>query len=85
MKFGAPGRTRTCNLLIRSQTLYPLSYGRLMLDNSIAYYDRDGNLVMPTLVAGMTNLTTSANENVKPLPPALANLSYLAIDIIPQM
>lgn len=29
---GAPGRTRTCNLLIRSQTLYPLSYGRLMLD-----------------------------------------------------
>jgi hypothetical protein len=56
-----------------------------MLDNSIAYYDRDGNLVMPTLVAGMTNLTTSANENVKPPPPALANLSYLAIDIIPQM
>ena len=85
MKFGAPGRTRTCNLLIRSQTLYPLSYGRLMLDNSIAYYDRDGNLVMPTLVAGTTNLTTSANENVKPPPPALANLSYLAIDIIPQM
>ena len=24
----APGRTRTCNLLIRSQVLYPLSYGR---------------------------------------------------------
>ena len=30
--FDAPGRTRTCSLLIRSQTLYPLSYGRLMLD-----------------------------------------------------
>ena len=77
--FGAPGRTRTCSLLIRSQTLYPLSYGRLMLDNSIAYYDGDGNLAMPTLVTGMTNLTTSANENVKPPPPALA------IDIISQM
>ena len=25
--FGAPGGTRTPNLLIRSQTLYPLSYG----------------------------------------------------------
>ncbi len=25
---GAPGRSRTCNLLIRSQVLYPLSYGR---------------------------------------------------------
>ena len=25
---GAPGKTRTPNLLIRSQTLYPLSYGR---------------------------------------------------------
>jgi len=61
-----------------------LSYGRLMLDNSIAYYDRDGNLAMPTFT-GMTNLTTSANENVKPPPPALATLSYLAIDIIPQM
>lgn len=24
----APGRIRTCNLLIRSQVLYPLSYGR---------------------------------------------------------
>ncbi len=26
---GAPGTIRTCNLLIRSQMLYPLSYGRL--------------------------------------------------------
>jgi DNA-binding MarR family transcriptional regulator len=26
---GAPGRIRTCNLLIRSQVLYPLSYGRI--------------------------------------------------------
>jgi len=43
-----------------------LSYGRLMLDKSIAYYDGDGNLVMPALVTAMTNLTTSANENVKP-------------------
>ena len=25
---GAPGKIRTCSLLIRSQTLYPLSYGR---------------------------------------------------------
>jgi len=41
-----------------------LSYGRLMLDNSIAYYDGDGNLAMPTLVTKMTNLTTSATENV---------------------
>ena len=27
--FSAPGRTRTCGQLIRSQLLYPLSYGRL--------------------------------------------------------
>ena len=27
--FGAPGRNRTCGLLDRNQTLYPLSYGRL--------------------------------------------------------
>ena len=26
---GAPGTIRTCNLLIRSQMLYPLSYGRM--------------------------------------------------------
>ena len=29
---GAPGTIRTCNLLIRSQMLYPLSYGRLAGD-----------------------------------------------------
>ncbi len=29
VKRGAPGGTRTPNLLIRSQVLYPLSYGRL--------------------------------------------------------
>ena len=81
--FGAPGRTRTCSLLIRSQTLCPLSYGRLRLDHSIAHYDRDGNLVIPTLVTAMTYLTISANENGKPPLPALANLSHLVIDIIP--
>jgi len=27
---GALGRTRTCNLLIRSQMLYPLSYERAL-------------------------------------------------------
>jgi hypothetical protein len=27
---GAPGGTRTPNLLIRSQVLYPLSYGRIV-------------------------------------------------------
>ena len=30
IRFGAPERTRTSNLLIRSQMLYPLSYGRLV-------------------------------------------------------
>ena len=30
---GALGRSRTDNLLIRSQMLYPLSYERLMVDN----------------------------------------------------
>ena len=28
---GALGRIRTCNLLIRSQVLYPLSYERLFI------------------------------------------------------
>ncbi len=27
--FGAPGRTRTCDPLLRRQMLYPLSYGSL--------------------------------------------------------
>ena len=26
---GTPGRTRTCDLLLRRQALYPLSYGRV--------------------------------------------------------
>jgi hypothetical protein len=32
--FGAPAGIRTPNLLIRSQMLYPLSYGRLLKDYS---------------------------------------------------
>jgi hypothetical protein len=27
LEMGAPGRNRTCGLLLRRQTLYPLSYG----------------------------------------------------------
>ena len=27
LPIGAPGRIRTCGLLLRRQTLYPLSYG----------------------------------------------------------
>ena len=34
LKFGAPGGIRTPNLLIRSQMLYPLSYGRSPLVRS---------------------------------------------------
>jgi hypothetical protein len=30
VRYGALDRTRTCNLLIRSQMLYPLSYERWM-------------------------------------------------------
>jgi hypothetical protein len=30
VKYGAPEEIRTPNLLIRSQMLYPLSYGRLL-------------------------------------------------------
>jgi hypothetical protein len=40
--FGALGRTRTCNLLIRSQVLYPLSYertGRLPAPTGPGYLD----------------------------------------------
>jgi hypothetical protein len=33
---GAPGRIRTCGLLLRRQTLYPLSYG-----GAVAYMLRD--------------------------------------------
>ena len=29
-KNGAPGRTRTCNLLVRSQTLYPIELRELV-------------------------------------------------------
>lgn len=31
-KEGAPGRTRTCDLLLRRQTLYPLSYRRALIE-----------------------------------------------------
>ena len=36
-KSGAPGRTRTCDPLLRRQMLYPLSYGSLRLVVA-AYY-----------------------------------------------
>ena len=36
-RFGAPGRTRTCDPLLRRQMLYPLSYGSFDLDRA-AYY-----------------------------------------------
>ena len=41
----APGRTRTCNLLIRSQVLYPLSYGRKLAS---VYRVLPGHLTTPT-------------------------------------
>ena len=31
LKFGAPGRIRTCDLPVRSRALYPLSYKRIIL------------------------------------------------------
>ena len=36
---GALGRSRTDNLLIRSQMLYPLSYERLTVDQSTCHRD----------------------------------------------
>lgn len=56
---GAPGRTRTCNLLLRRQTLYPLSYGRSFQLHTIAQSEvcgqgtgypryRQGESVRPT-------------------------------------
>ena len=32
--YGAPGRTRTRNHWVRSPVLYPLSYGRLLLERA---------------------------------------------------
>ena len=42
MWYGAPGGIRTPDLLIRSQLLYPLSYGRLVtlnLSGELAAHD----------------------------------------------
>lgn len=53
---GAPGGTRTHNLLIRSQTLYPLSYGRTR-----RYYTLSppaGQICSPPLRADSPNLIT---------------------------
>src|SRR5215471_3655785 len=41
-KSGAPGRTRTCDPLLRRQMLYPLSYGSLRLVVA-AYYHAAAN------------------------------------------
>ena len=45
---GALGRSRTDNLLIRSQMLYPLSYERLTVDNPTC---RNGNALPVTPMA----------------------------------
>ena len=45
---GALGRSRTDNLLIRSQMLYPLSYERLTVDNPTC---RNGNALPITPMA----------------------------------
>ena len=43
-KCGAPGETRTPNLLIRSQMLYPLSYGRVSHEATERAYQSDEGL-----------------------------------------
>ena len=56
---GAPGTIRTCNLLIRSQMLYPLSYGRL------AGRESNGRAAGP-LPEGYQRLRTSSAQPVIP-------------------
>jgi hypothetical protein len=34
-RYGAPGRTRTCNILIRSQTLYPIELRVLHMETDL--------------------------------------------------
>jgi hypothetical protein len=46
-KSGAPGGTRTHNLLIRSQALYPLSYGGLGSDYTPILYRE---ILWPTII-----------------------------------
>jgi hypothetical protein len=43
VRYGAPEGTRTPNLLIRSQMLYPLSYGRMFCCQP-AYFDHPRRL-----------------------------------------
>ena len=49
-KYGAPGRSRTCNLQIRSLTLYPIELRARNLPLSIALAQLSG--VYPELVEG---------------------------------
>lgn len=41
-----PGRIRTCNLLVRNQMLYPLSYGDTTIVKHLLFYNK--NLQGPT-------------------------------------
>jgi hypothetical protein len=48
----APGRIRTCNLLIRSQVLYPLSYGRLRADERVYRVQLERLTGLPDPISG---------------------------------
>ncbi len=57
----APGRIRTCNLLIRSQVLYPLSYGRIVPIGESTGRPRRALLPVPQMISSLVQVTPSAD------------------------
>ena len=64
---GAPGRTRTCNLRIRSPLLYPLSYRR----NCLCRSPRPGAVTGPTAVLSHHSVPFRSTIFIAALQPAV--------------
>ena len=60
-----PGRIRTCDLLVRNQTLYPLSYGRVYRFSGTVYNQRmiakDGRDRQPIACQGWKSAGSASN------------------------
>lgn len=68
--YGAPNRSRTHNLLIRSQTLYPVE---LQVQKKPSYKKNGGEGGIRTLDPSFSPDTPLAGERIRPALPLLQN------------
>src|SRR2546421_10122965 len=70
MKSGAPGKTRTCDLLVRSQTLYPTELRAHLKKVNSAIHCRGcqgaETAMMPVKIAGRAGISTKRRMLYRP-------------------